>query len=427
MSKTTAFLNARLIDPATGLDQLGGLLVKNGKIEAVGPEVSTASLPDGTVTHDCGGQVLCPGLVDMRVHISEPGNEHKETIAETSAVAAEGGVTSLVGLPDTAPVTDTVPGLQYIARKGRQAKSSKVYAFGSITVGTEGKELTEMGLLTEAGAVGFSDANRTLTDAVVMSRALSYAKTFDKVIINFPLDPSLSTGVMNKGELSTRLGLGGICTTPEVMQIERDIRLAEMTGGKLHVGPITCHVAIEAIRVAKDRGVNITASTAPHYFSLNETTIGDYRTFGKFLPPLRDEFNRREVAKAVADGTIDVVVSDHHPHDPDSKRVPFAQASFGAVGLETLLPMCLRLFHEGLIKLPELLKRVTSAPAEILGIAAGNLSVGAPADLVLFNPNKPYSFDPASLVSKCKNTPYENFPLQGKVLMTVVDGRIIKS
>ncbi len=422
MVKLLALTNARLIDPASGLDEKGSVLVSKGRIDAIG-NIDTSEASEAI---DCKGKVLCPGLVDMRVHLSEPGNEHRETIAETASVAVNGGVTSVVGLPDTDPTTDSVPALEFIARRGREAKLAKIYAYGAITRGMAGKELTEMGLLTEAGAVAFSDAQTTLTDTVVMSRALSYSKFFDQTLVNFPLEPGLSNGVMNKGELSTRLGLGGIGTAAEVMQIERDIRLAEMTGGKLHVGPITCHESVEAIRQAKDQGINVTASTTPHYFSLNETTIGDYRTFGKFLPPLRDEFHRRSVAGAVADRTIDVIVSDHHPHDPDSKRLPFAQASFGAVGLETLLPMSLRLYHEGLINLPDLLAKLTNNPASIVKIKAGKLEAGVPADLTLFDPNKPYKFEPDLLTSKCKNTPYEAFPLQGQVLMTLVDGRILK-
>ncbi len=421
----TAYVNARLLDPATGLDAPGALLAEDGRISDLGPGLFTDGVPDGIQKIDCGGACLAPGLVDMRVQLREPGEEHKETMDSAGRAAAAGGVTSMVGLPNTDPVIDDVAGVEFIARRAREVKGVKVYTYAAVTRNLEGRELTEIGLLAESGAVAFTDGLKPVADAQVMRRALAYATTFNQLIVQHPEEPSLSGGAMNGGELATRLGLPGIPKLAEVMMIERDLRLVEMTGGRYHAAHISTAESVEAIRRAKDRGLRVTCDTAPHYFALNEIAVGEYRTFAKVSPPLRGEADRLAILEGVADGTIDAVASDHAPHDQESKRLPFAIAEPGIVGLETLLPLSLQLVHWGKLELLELLKRLTVAPAEILGLQAGRLAKGAPADLTIFEPQRAWKIDPDSFRSKSKNSPFEGLPVEGRVKRTVVDGRTL--
>ncbi len=423
--EAVAYVNARLVDPASGLDAPGSLLTQGPRIAELGSDLFSDGTPEGATVVDCGGHCLAPGLVDMRVALREPGEEHKETIETASLAAAAAGVTTMVALPNTDPVADDVAGIEFVARRAREVKLVKVYSYGSLTRGAEGKELTEFGLLSEYGAVGFTDGVRAVGDANVMRRALSYARTFDAVIAQHPEEPALATGVMNEGELATRLGLPGIPDAAEVMMVERDLRLVELTGGRYHAANISTRAALDCIRAAKDRGLRVTCDTAPHYFTLNENAVGDYRTFAKVSPPLRSEADRQAVAEALADGTIDCIASDHSPHDQDSKRLPFELADFGIVGLETLLPLSLELVHKGELPLLDLLARLTCRPADILRLPAGRLAAGAAADLVLFDLERPGRVDPESLRSKSKNSPFDDHPVQGKVLRTVVDGRSI--
>ena len=421
----TAYVNARLLDPASGLDAPGGLLAEDGKIADFGPGLFADGVPEGAQRVDCGGACLAPGLVDMRVQIREPGEEHKETMDSAGRAAAAGGVTAMVGLPNTDPVIDDVAGVEFIARRAREAKGVKVYTYAAVTRNLEGRELTEIGLLAESGAVAFTDGLKPVADAQVMRRALAYARTFDQLIVQHPEEPSLSGGAMNGGELATRLGLPGIPKLAEVMMIERDLRLVEMTGGRYHVAHVSTAESVEAIRRAKARGLDVTCDTAPHYFALNEIAVGDYRTFAKVSPPLRSEDDRLAVLEGVADGTIDAVASDHAPHDQESKRLPFAIAEPGIVGLETLLPLSLQLVHWGKTGLLELLARLTVKPAEILGLEAGRLAKGAPADLLIFAPQRAWKIEPDHFLSKSKNSPFEGLPVEGRVLRTVVDGRTL--
>ncbi len=423
--KRTAFVNARLLDPASGLDAQGGLLAESGRITDFGPGLFDDGVPEGVATVDCAGHCLAPGLIDMRVQLREPGEEHKETIKSASLAAASGGVTAMVALPNSQPVVDDVSGVEFVARRAREVKLVKIFSYGSVTRGAEGKEMTELGLLSSYGALGFTDGIRAVANAQVMRRALSYARTFDLVIVQHPEEPSLANGVMNEGEVSTRLGLDGTPAAAEVILIERDLRLVELTGGRYHVALVSTAESVEVIRRAKQRGLPVTCDTAPHYFTLNETAVGDYRTFAKVSPPLRREDDRQAIAAAVAEGLIDAVCSDHSPHDEDSKRLPFAIADFGIVGLESLLPLSLALYHKGDMPLLDVLARVSLRPAEILGLEAGRLRKGAAADLVLFNLDRPWSIDPDRFRSKSKNSPFDNHPVQGKVLRTVVDGRTI--
>lgn len=424
--RACAFLNARLLDPATGLDQPGDLLVKDGVIEAVGPNLAAAGAEGFDEIVDCGGKCLAPGLVDMRVQLCEPGHEHKETIATGSAAAAAGGITSMVCLPNTQPVIDDVAGVEFVARRAREVKGVKVFAYGALTRDLGGSELTEMGLLAETGALAFTDGTRAVSDAVVMRRALSYGKTFGLLIIQHPEEPGLAQGgAMNEGEIATRLGLPGIPVCAEVMMIERDLRLVELTGGRYHAAHVSTGQAVAVVRKAKERGLPVTCDTAPPYFTLNETAVGDYRTFAKLSPPLRSEADRQAIIEGLKDGTIDVIASDHAPHDQDSKRVPFNQAEPGVVGLETLLSVSLELYHNGHLSLLEVLRRLTSGPADILGLSVGRIATGAPADLVIFDPDRPWQIEADSFRSKSKNSPFDERRVQGRVLHSVVGGRTL--
>ena len=423
MDKRIAFLNARLLDPASGLDAPGALLLQGNQIADFGPDLFKDGAPSVDETVDCGGMCLSAGLIDMRVQLREPGAEHKETIESIGDAAVAGGVTTMISLPNTDPVIDDVSVVEFIARRAQEANRAKIRCYGSVTRGTRGMELTEMGLLSEAGALAFTDGNRAIADALVMRRALSYAKGFDLMIMQHPEEPALaSEGVMNEGEIATRLGLAGIPTEAETMMVERDLRLVELTGGRYHAGHLSTAQAIEAVRGAKKRGLAVTCDTAPNYFALNETAVGDYRTFAKVSPPLRGEDDRRAVVEGLADGTIDAIASDHTPHDQDSKRLPFDQAEFGAVGLETLLPLTLELYHNGHLPLLDALAKITAAPAALMGLPCGKLQRGAPADLVLFDPDRPWQIDEQKLRSKSKNTPYDERPVQGMVLRTIVEG-----
>ena len=425
-TRPTAFVNARLIDPASGYDGKGGLLARDGIILDAGPSIGKDGLSADFETVDCRGRCLAPGLVDMRVQLREPGEEHKETIATATAAAAAGGVTSMVCLPNTEPVIDDVAGVEFIARRARENRRSKVYCYGAITRKLAGEQLVELGLLAESGALAFTDGLHAVADARVMLRALKYATSFDVLIVQFPEEPALArNGAMNAGELATRLGLAGIPPQAEVMMIERDLHLVAMSGARYHVSSLSTAAAVECVRAAKARGLAVTCDTAPHYFALDENEVGDYRTFAKVSPPLRGDSDRAAIAAAVADGTIDCIASDHAPHDQDSKRVPFAQAAAGVIGLETLLPVALELVHRDRIDMVGLFRRLALTPAELLRLPQGRLTKGAPADLVLFDPDAAWQVDPATMRSKSKNSAFDGRPVQGRVLRTVVDGRTV--
>ncbi len=421
-----ALVNARIVDPASNRDEAGGILVDNGIIQEIGAKVTRADAPENAEILDCRGQVLAPGLIDMRVQLREPGEEHKETIETASLAAAAGGVTSMVCLPNTEPIIDDVAGVEFIARRARETRRAKIYCYGALTQGLEGKDLVEMGLLADSGALGFTDGILAVGDVQVMRRALTYARSFDLLVIQHPEDPRLAAGgAMNNGELSTRLGIPGIPAYAEVMMIERDLHLVRASGARYHAAHISTAAAVEAIRRAKQEGLRVTCDTAPPYFSLNENEIGDYRTFAKLSPPLRGEGDRRAIAAGLADGVIDCIASDHAPHDVESKRVPFAQAEAGIVGLETLLPISLEPYHKGALSLLAALRCLTARPADILGLPQGRLAKGAPADMVLLDLDRPHKIDVAKFRCKSKNSPYDGRPVQGCVLRTFVDGRLV--
>lgn len=418
-----AFTNARLLDPATGLDAPGTLVMGDRRILAVGPDVSA---PDGAETFDCEGACLAPGLIDMRAFLGEPGYEHKETLATAGAAAAAGGITTLIGQPQTDPVVDTPAVVGFIARRARETSSVRVYAMAAITKGLAGAEMTEMGLLCEAGAVAFTDGVQAVASAQVMRRALSYASAWGALIVQHIEEPSLARGgAMNEGELATRLGLAGIPNAAETVMLERDLRLVELTGGRYHAACVSTADAAQAVRRAKSKGLAASCGAAVHHFALNELEIGEYRTFAKTTPPLRSEADRKAVVAALRDGTIDAIVSDHSPQDQESKRLPFAAAEPGIVGLQTLLPLALELVHRGELGLLDLLAKLTVNPARLLGLELGALAAGRKADLVLFDPDLPWRLAERDLVSKSKNTPFDGRPVQGRVLRTVVAGTFV--
>ena len=420
-----ALTNVRLIDPASGKETTGALLIKDGKIADLGPGLFASGAPSDVRAVDGGGACLAPGLVDIRVHACEPGEEHKETIDTAALGALAGGVTTMVVLPDTDPVIDDAALVEFIQRRARQVKKVNVHCYGAVTLGLEGKELCEFGMLSEAGAVAFTDGNKAVANAITMRRALSYAKTFDALIVQHPLEPSLAMGAMNEGEIATRLGLPGIPVEAEAIMLERDMRLVELTGGKYHAAHISSAASVDIIRRAKKKGLRVTCDTTPPYFCLNETAVGEYRTFAKLMPPLRSEMDRRAIVEGLKDGTIDIICSDHCPQDQDSKRQPFIQAEPGIVGLETLLPLSLELVHNKFLSLPALFQRLALAPAKLMKLPGGRLEKDAPADLVLFDPDRPRRLDVSTFRSKCKNSPFDERPVQGEVLATFVAGRAL--
>ena len=420
-----AYINARILNPATGMDETGALLTDGELIADFGPQLFADGKPDDIPIIDCAGHCLAPGLVDMRVQIREPGAEHKGTIESAGRSATAGGVTTMVCLPNTDPVIEDMSVVEFVARRARLMGLSKIYPYAAVTKGLKGEDITEMGVLSQYGALAFTDGEKAIANAQVLRRALTYARTFGLMIIQHPEEPTLASGVMNSGEIATRLGLSGIPPAAETIMVERDIRLAELTHGKLHFAHVSTANAIEAIRKAKARGLNITCDTAPPYFALNEKSIGDYRTFAKLSPPLRSEEDRQAVVEAIIDGTIDSIASDHAPQDEDSKRLPFNQAATGGVGLETLLPVTLDLYHNGHMSILDALAKVTAAPADLLKLQAGRLEIGAPADFTIFDPERGWQVNADDLASKSKNTPFDGRPVQGTVLRTVIDGRTV--
>ena len=421
-----AYVNARLVDPASGLDAPGALLTEGEVIADFGAGLFSEGVPEGIKVVDCGGHCLIPGLVDIRVQLREPGEEHKGTLASGGRAATAGGITTMVCLPNTVPVIDDMSVVEFIARRARLLGLTKVYCYGAVTKGLEGRALAEMGMLAEAGAVAFTDGVKAVGDAQVMRRALSYAGTYRLLIVQHPEESSLAeNGAMNAGETATRLGLQGIPRAAEIIIVERDIRLVEMTGGRIHFAHVSTAEAIEAVARAKTRGLNVTCDTAPPYFALNETAVGDYRTFAKLSPPLRAEADRQAVVDGLKNGTIDAIASDHAPHDEDAKRLPFAQAACGGIGLETLLPVSLEFYQNGQMSLTDVLRLLTCGPADVLGLSAGRLEKGLPADLTLFDPDRAWKVVADDLLSKSKNSPFDGRPVQGRVLRTVVDGRAV--
>ena len=417
----TLLTNIRLLDPASGLDAPGALLIRDGRIADHGANLGR---PDGVAEIDGGGAILCPGLVDMRAALGEPGFEYRETIASAAQAAAAGGITTLAALPDSAPAIDDPALVRLLRARGEETGSLTILPYGAVTRGCRGEELAEIGLLGEAGAVAFTDGQRAVGDARMMRRALSYARGFGFRIIQHPEDPALAAGgAATEGELATRLGLPGIPAAAEEILVARDISLARLTGGAVHFAHVSTARALALIRQAKDEGLSVTCDTAPPYFDLNETAIGDFRTYAKLSPPLRPDSDRIAVAAALRDGTIDAIASDHQPRDADDKRFPFAQASAGGAGLATLLGVTLAQVHGGGLALADAIALLTSRPAALLGSAAGRLTKGAPADLCLFDLERAWRVEAGALPGKARNTPFDGRALEGRVVGTWKAGR----
>ena len=422
--RPTAFIGARMIDPVSGYDGPGCVVVADGLIADVVQRGDYEGLSADIDVVDCGGALLIPGLVDIRVKTGEPGAEPKETLKSAARAAAAGGVTSIVVQPDTDPVVDEPSVVDFILRRARDIGLVRVYPAGAATKGLEGKRMAEIGLMREAGAVYITDVDRPIVDSLVMRRVLAYANGFGALVAHRPADPYLSTGAAIEGEFAARMGLPGVSPVAEKIMLERDLALAELTGARLLVDQISSAAALESLARAKDRGVKVFASVSINHLSFNELDIGDYRTFYKLTPPLRGEDDRQALIEAVDSGLIDLVVSAHAPAPAEDKRLPFEEAAPGAVGLETLLAALLTLHHEGRVSLVDLIRSVTLKPAQLLGLDAGSLSPGCPADLVVCDPNAPFVVDADKLISKSKNSPFDGRRLQGKVLMTMVGGRM---
>jgi dihydroorotase len=415
---TIYFTNARLINPETGSDGPGSLTVLGGRITAVnGPR------PGGAMEVDCGGKCLAPGIVDWGVKIGEPGERHKESFRSAGVAAAAGGVTTIIARPDTNPVIDTPEVLEFVTRRAAEESPVRIRHMAALTKASDGHEMTEIGFLLDAGAIAFTDGSRVVRDTKVFSRALIYARSLGALIVGHPQEPGLSAGAAaTSGKFASLRGLPGVSAMAERIGLDRDLGLVEMTGARYHADQITTARSLPALERAKANGLDVTAGVSIHHLTLNELDVGDYRTFFKFTPPLRSEDDRMAMIEAVASGVIDVISSYHTPQDEESKRLPFEEAASGAVGLQTLLPAALRLYHAGQLDLPGLFRALSTNPAKRLGLSQGRIAEGAPADLVLFDPDAPFILDRTSLLSKSKNTPFDGARMEGKVLATWVAG-----
>jgi len=425
-TRPQAFTNVRLVDPASGYDGPGALLVTEGVIADVVQGGAPQNLSAEVEVVDGRGALLLPGLVDIRVKTGEPGAETKETLKSAALAAAAGGVTSIVVQPDTNPVIDDPSVVDFILRRARDIELIHVYPAGAATKGAAGERMAEIGLMREAGCLYVTDADRPIVNSKVFQRVLAYAKAFGVLVAHRPADPWLSSGAAaTAGEFASRMGLPSVPAIAEKIMLERDLALVEYTGASFLVDQVTTAGALEALQRGRDKGLPVTATTSINHLSFNEIDIGDYRTFTKLDPPLRAEDDRQAVIEAVASGLIQIVVSAHAPAPAEDKRLPYDEAAPGAVGLQTLLPALLTLHHEGRVPLIDLIRTVTSGPADLLGLPAGRLAKGAPADLVLCDANAPILVDADKLISKSKNSPFDGRRLQGRVLRTLVDGRTV--
>ena len=414
---TLHFTNARLIDPEAGTDATGSLTVKAGLILA-----RDATAPKGARVIDCGGKCLAPGIVDLGVKIGEPGERHRESFGSAGAAAAAGGVTTIIVRPDTTPAIDTPETLEFVTRRASESPV-RIRHMAALTKGRAGAEMTEIGFLRDAGAIAFTDVFRVSTDPKAITRAMAYAKSLGALVVGHPQDPGLSAGAAaTSGKFASLRGIPAVSPMAERMGLEHDLALVEMTGVRYHADQITTAKALPALARAKAAGLDVTAGTSIHHLTLNEFDVGDYRTFFKLTPPLRSEQDRLAIVGAVAEGAIDIISSLHTPADEESKRLPFEEAAPGAVALETFLPAAMRLYHVGHLSLPALFRAMALNPANRLGLPQGRLTPGAPADLVLFDPDAPFLMDRFRLRSKSKNTPFDGARMEGKVLATFVAG-----
>jgi len=416
---TTVLANARLIDPEALTDTPGSLLIEGDTIAALGD----ITAPKGARVIDCGGLCLAPGIVDLGVKVGEPGERHKESFRSAGRAAAAGGLTTMIVRPDTLPAIDTPEMLEFVTRRAAEAAPVRIRHMAALTKGREGREMTEIGFLMDAGAVAFTDCDRVVTDTKVLSRALTYARSLGALVVAHPQEPGLSAGAAaTSGKFASLRGLPAVSAMAERISLDRDIGLIELTGARCHFDQITTARALPALERAKANGLDVTAGTSIHHLTLNEFDVGDYRTFFKVKPPLRSEDDRLATVEAVASGLIDIIASMHTPQDEESKRLPYEDAASGAVALETFLPAAMRLYHAGHLTLPQLFRAMALNPARRLGLPQGRLSPGSPADLVLFDPDAPFVLDRFALRSKSKNTPFDGARMEGRVTMTFVAG-----
>lgn len=423
---TTVLQYARIVDPSRNLDEVGTVIIKDGKIVASGSGARNQGTPEGATVIDCRSKAVLPGLVDARVFIGEPGAEHRETIASASHAAAAGGVTSIIMMPDTDPVIDNVALVEFVKRTARDTATINVYPAAAVTKGLHGEEMTEIGLLREAGAVTISEGRSSIANTQLMRRALTYARDFEVVLSHEAQDPYLGIhGVMNEGLYASWLGLSGSPREAEVIPLERDMRLTALTQGAYHAAQISTAMSAEVITRAKQNGLNVTSAVSINHLSLNENDIGEFRTFFRLQPPLRLEEDRLAMVEALRDGTIDIIVSAHDPQDVDTKRLPFADAAAGAIGLETLLGAALRLYHNGDVPLLRIVEAMSSAPARIFGLDAGSLSPGSTADMTIVDLDEPWIVREEDLKSRSKNSCFEGARFQGRVLQTFVAGKSV--
>ncbi|MDO8445516.1 MAG: dihydroorotase [Deltaproteobacteria bacterium] len=412
----------RVIDPANNIDGLYDVLVEDGKVVEVSSHVSHLTSHADII--DASGKIVVPGLIDIHVHLREPGYEWKETVKTGTAAAVAGGFTSVACMANTEPVNDDPSITEYILRKAKIEGSCNVFPIGAISKGLKGEELANIGELKEAGCVAVSDDGRPVMNADLMRRALEYASSFGLTVISHAEDLTLAKGgAMNEGAVATRLGLRGIPNAAEDVMVARDIALAELTGARLHIAHISTKAAVRIIRNAKARGVKVTAETAPHYFTLTEEAVEGYNTNAKMNPPLGTAEDVAAIKEGLTDGTIDCIATDHAPHDPDSKDVEFPLAANGIVGLETSLPLTLNLVKEGVLTLSQAIEKLTVNPARAIGLKKGTLSVGADADITIIDLNEEWAVEPAKLKSKSKNTPFAGLKMKGKAVATIVGGK----
>ena len=425
--KEKYFINGRIMDPSQNLDEVGGLIVDDkGKIKAIGKSVNKGNIPAKTEKIDLKGKVLIPGIIDMKVFIGEPGFEYKENFRSLSNAALSGGVTSVVSMPNTSPVIDNVSMVDFILRRGRDKAGINIYPSATLTRNMDGKLMTEFGLLSKKGIVGFTDATKTVQNSEIMSRIMNYASDLDILVMQHPEDRELSKGrCISEGEVSTRLGLKGIPHIAEKIIIERDLSLLEEYPCRYHISQLSSEKSVDVIKKYKKNGLKFSVGVSINNLSLNENDIGDFKTFMKVSPPLRKEEDRKALIQGIKDGLIDVIVSDHKPEDEESKRLPFAQAAEGSIGIETLLSLALELYHNGSLPLKKIIETITCNPAKILKINKGNLKKGSDADLCIFDLDQPWKVDVSKLKSKSKNAAIENRKLQGKVLMTYLKGESV--
>jgi dihydroorotase len=428
MSGITVLQNARIVDPSRNLDEVGTIIIRDGRIEAAGKDALNQGVPEGASVRDCSNLVAVPGLIDARVFTGEPGGEHRETIESAGKAAAAGGITSFIMMPDTEPVIDDIALVEFVRKNARDASPVHIYPAAALTKGLTGDEMTEIGLLKEAGAVAFTNGREPMHNAQVLRRALTYAREFGAVIALETREKYLGAeGVMHEGLLASWLGLPGIPREAEIIPLERDLRIASLTQGRYHAAQISVPGSVEAIGAAKARGARVTSGISINNLALNENDIGEYRTFFKLYPPLRSEDDRIAMIEALGRGEIDVIVSSHDPQDVDTKRLPFGEAANGAVGLETMLAAALRLHHNGSVSLMRLIDAMSTKPAEIFGLPGGTLKPGAPADIALIDLDEPWICIKDQLVSRSKNTPFENARFSGRAIETFVAGKSVYS